>query len=235
MNKSRHLFNVNSLHTKYIFAFVIGCMVGMKAIPIPVVGVAYIGLAAVCIFQCIRGNVEGFFSIVPYIIYSEVFVRAFARWVPYLGIAYVLIICFSILFFKVRRLPKPHTHAFVFLLIYTFLEVANNIYPDKPTITRPIITQSFGLLIPAVWASYNVLKPVTINKLLDNVKIASIYLAGIVVIAHMTGKINYGLYSNSDSSNGLAPVQLSGYLGFGCVLFFLSIMNPEEAKKKMLN
>jgi len=33
----------------------------------------------------------------------------------------------------------------------------------------------------------------------------------------------------------LAPVQLSGYLGLGCVLFFLSIMNPEELKNRIVN
>ncbi|MDB5248679.1 MAG: O-antigen ligase family protein [Segetibacter sp.] len=119
--------------------------------------------------------------------------------------------------------------------MYTFLEIVNNIYPAKPAITRPIIIQSLGLLMPVVWASYNALKPVTINRLLNNVKVASVYLAGIVFVAHMTGKINYGMFSNSDSSNGLAPVQLSGYLGFGCILFFLSIMNPEELAKRVLN
>src|SRR5205085_9693300 len=65
--------------------------------------------------------------------------------------------------------------------------------------------------------------------------VACIYLSGVVFVAHITGKINYGLFSNSDSSNGLAPVQLSGYLGLGCVLFFLSIMNPEEIKNRTIN
>jgi O-antigen ligase len=33
----------------------------------------------------------------------------------------------------------------------------------------------------------------------------------------------------------MAPVQLSGYLGTGCALFFLSIMNPEEVKTRLIN
>jgi O-antigen ligase len=60
-------------------------------------------------------------------------------------------------------------------------------------------------------------------------------LAGIVFVAHLQGKINYDSVSNSDASNGMAPVQLSGYLGTGCILFFLSIMNMEEMKTRFLN
>lgn len=203
MNKSKYFFNLNSLHTKYLLAFGVGCIIGAKLLPVPVVAVGYLLLAAVCIFKCLRGDVEGFFSLVPYFIYTEIFMRAFARWIPYLGVPYLLIACFAILFFTTNRLKKPHTSAMSFLIIFTFLEVVNNIYPNKPNITRPIIVQSFALLIPVIWASYNVLKPVTINKLLDNIKVASVYLSGIVFVAHLTGKINYGLYSNSESSNGL--------------------------------
>lgn len=132
-------------------------------------------------------------------------------------------------------MKKSHSFAFYFLILFTFLDLANNIYPDKPILGRSILINSLALLVPAIWASFNVLKPVLINKLLDHIKVGSLMLAGIVFVAHATGKISYGLYSNSDASNGLAPVQLSGYLGLGCVLFFLSIMNPEQIKKRYLN
>jgi O-antigen ligase len=171
----------------------------------------------------------------PYAAYIEVFVRGFAKWFPYLAMQYLYIACFSILFFTAPRLKKPHSNAWFFLVLFTFLEIVNNVYPDKPTIGRQILTQSFALLIPVIWASYYVLKPVMINRLLNHIKIASVFLAGIVFSAHLTGKINYGMYSNSDASNGLAPVQLSGYLGLGCILFFLSIMNPQEIRNRIMN
>jgi O-antigen ligase len=167
--------------------------------------------------------------------FGEVFVRAFARWVPYLTLQYVFIACFSILLFRGVRQKRSHSIAFFFLVLFTLVEVLNNLYPDKHDIMRAILVQSFALLVPVIWGSFNVLQPILINRLLNNIKVASIFLAGIVFVAHITGKINYGLYSNTDASNGLAPVQLSGYLGLGCVLFFLSIMNPEEAKKRTLN
>jgi O-antigen ligase len=233
--KKKFIFNSDNLITRYIIAFLLGIVIGLKLLPVPVLVGIQISLAIICGVQCLRGNLNGFFTWLPFAAYNEVYVRGFAKWFPYLAMQYMYIFCFAVLFFTVPRLKKPHSNAWVFLVIFTFLEIANNVYPDKAAIGRQILTQSFALLFAVIWASYNVLKPVLINKLLSNIKIASVILAGIVFVAHLTGKINYGLYSNSDSSNGLAPVQLSGYLGLGCILFFLSIMNPEDIKSRMMN
>jgi O-antigen ligase len=231
----KYFFNIESLHSKYISAFLLGIIIGLKLLPVPVVVVLHVIVAAICVIQCLKGNLMGFFTWVPYLAYNEVFVRGFAKWFPYLTVQYLYIACFLILFYTIPRLKKPHSNAWFLLVLFTFMEIANNIYPDKPLVGRSILAQSFALLITVVWSSYNVLKPVVINKLLNNIKVASVYLAGIVFTAHLTGKINYGLYSNSDASNGLAPVQLSGYLGLGCILFFLSIMNPQEIKNRLIN
>ena len=72
-------------------------------------------------------------------------------------------------------------------------------------------------------------------KLLTHIKIAGVYLTGIVIVAHLTGGIDYGNQSSSEASNGLAPVQLSGYLGLVCILFFFSIMNREEGDMQWIN
>lgn len=235
MRKFKSFFDPESLIARYIVAFIFGLLIGLKFIPVSIVVVFHCFVLAVCFLQCLRGNVAGFFTWLPYAVYTEVFVRGFAKYFPYLTMQYSFIACFSILFITAPRLKKPHSNAWFFLVLFTFLEIVNNIYPDKAAIGRQIITQSFALLIPVVWASYYVLTPVLVNKLLNHIKIASVYLAGIVFSAHLTGRINYGLYSNSDASNGLAPVQLSGYLGLGCILFFLSIMNPQEIKNRLIN
>ncbi len=235
MEKRRIHFNTKSLISKYIAAFIIGIVIGLKLLPVPVAAVAQIIIAIICVLQCLKGNITGFFMWVPYAVYNEVFVRGFAKWFPYLTMQYLYIICFIILFFTVPRIKKPHSNAWFFLVMFTFLEIANNVYPDKPSIGRQILTQSFALLGAVIWSSYHILKPIVINKLLDNIKVAAVWLAGIVFAAQLTGKIDYGLHSNSDASNGLAPVQLSGYLGIGCILFFLSAMNPQEIKSRITN
>jgi O-antigen ligase len=221
--------------TSYIVALVIGILVGLKVIPANVTAILYLLLAVACIFKCIKRDVPGFLSLLPYLMYTEVFVRAFTRWVPYLTLEYLNITCFSILLINGVRLRKNHSIAFFSLVLYTAFELINNIYPDKAIIGRAILTNSFALLIPVIWASFNILNPAVINRFFRNIKIASIFLSAVVLAAHLTGKIDYGLYSNSDASNGMAPVQLSAYLGFACILFFLSIINPQELNNRLLN
>jgi O-antigen ligase len=210
-------------------------MIGFKIIPSQVTATLYVVICVVCLIKCIKGDLAGFFTFLPYAMFVEVFIRGYTRYIPYLTLQYLFIACFAIMLVRGGRSKRSHSHAFYFLIIYTFLEIANNVYPDKPIIGKAIITNSFALLLPAIWASFNVLKPLLINKLLDNIKVATVMLAGIVFVAHITGKINYGLFSNSDASNGMAPVQLSAYLGLGCILFFLSVMNPEEIKRRYLH
>jgi O-antigen ligase len=227
-------YQANNKIVSYILAMSLGLLVGFKFIPPAVVAYVYFAVLGIAIFRCIQGNVPAFFSILPYAMYAEIFMRAFNRWVPYLTLQYAIIFCFIILMVR-TGMKRSHFTGYVLLLLFTFVELANNIYPDKVDVSRAIITNSIALLVPAVWASFHVLKPLVINRLLNNIKIACVFLAGVVYVAHISGKIDYGLFSNSDASNGLAPVQLSAYIGFGCILFFLSLMNVEESKHRWLN
>ena len=102
-------------------------------------------------------------------------------------------------------------------------------------ISRAIITQSLALLLPVVWASYTILTSKQIYTLLTHIKLAGVYLVGIVVVAHLSGGIDYGHHSSSEASNGLAPVQLSGYLGLITALFFFRSMNKEERVHQWMN
>jgi len=118
------------------------------------------------------------------------------------------------------------------MLAYALLEVVNGFYPYIPHLLRSTLVQTFSLLMVVVWACNTVLTPAMINKLMDNLKVAAVYLAGIVLVAHLKGDIEYGSASSSDASNDLAPVQLSGYLGTGAVIFFLTLMNRQDKSNK---
>ena len=218
----------------FIFSFLVGLLAGYKTLPANVVGYIYIGVLVFAFLRCLQGNVAGFFSIIPYAIFGEIFMRAFVRWIPYLTLQYAIIACFAVLILR-TGMKKSHFKGYIFLLLFAFMEVANNILPYRADISRAIITNTFALLIPVVWASFHALTPIVINRFINNVKIACIFLVGIVFVAHISGSIDYGAYSNSDASNGLAPVQLSGYIGVACVFFFLSIMNIEQARHRLLN
>ncbi|MDE3236307.1 MAG: O-antigen ligase family protein, partial [Bacteroidota bacterium] len=94
---------------------------------------------------------------------------------------------------------------------------------------------SYAFIVVIVWSSFNRLSPQLIHRLLTYLKIAAIYLTGVVLVAHLRGGISYNTESNFGSSNGMAPVQLSGYLGLGSILLIFSFLNPEEAKYRWLN
>jgi O-antigen ligase len=220
---------------KYAIAVVLGLVVGFKTIPTIAVAIFFLLIAVIAVFKAFKNDFPGFLTILPFAIYTEVFIRANERWVPYLTLQYVLVICFSLFLLNGVRNSKVHFQGYFFLALFVALEFLNNIYPDKPQIGRPILVNSLALLLVTLWGSRNVLTPMLINKFLTTVKIATIFLTGVVLVSHLQGKIDYGTISNSDASNGMAPVQLSGYLGAGCALFFLSIMNPEEVKTRLVN
>ncbi|MEP7319840.1 MAG: O-antigen ligase family protein, partial [Panacibacter sp.] len=63
----------------------------------------------------------------------------------------------------------------------------------------------------------------------------SIYLCGVVLARYLMGGVVFSTHSGSEGTNGLAPVQISGYLGFSCTVFFFSIMSEMERKKILIN
>ncbi len=219
----------------YPLAFIVGIIVGYKIVPPNVVGFMYVGLGALMVVFAMLNNTYAFFTLLPFMIFNEIFIRAFARSLPYLTTQYVIIISFSLLLIIGRKNKKAHFSGYIMFVLFCLLELLNNVYPAKAQISRSIISNSATVMAAVVWGAFNVLDPILINKILYNIKIAGVYLAGIVFVAHLQGKIDYNSASSNEASNGMAPVQLSGYLGTVCVLFFLSIMNKGEARFKILN
>ncbi len=219
----------------YPIAFGIGILIGFKAIPASVVGMIYLAMAAILLYKAATTDVFGFFTFLPFMVFTEIYIRAFVPWLPYLTMQYLYIICFSLLMITGPKNKKAHFGGYIMLVLFCSFELLNNVHPEKAQIARSILTNSFALMAAVVWGAFNVLSPVLINKILYNLKIAGVYLAGIVFVAHLQGKIDYNSASSSEASNGMAPVQLSGYLGTACVLFFLSIMNKGEGKFRILN
>lgn len=218
----------------YFIALLFGLILGFKFIPYNTFGIIYLTTAAICIIAAFFGKVPLVFKILPFLVYSEPLMRAQLKTLPYLTVPYTVIAVFTALLL-VSGKKKPHTYLFVLLVAYCLLEVLNGLRPLKADNTRGILANSFALCLAVTWGCFNVLTPKLINTLLNYIKYASVYLAGVVMVAHLQGGINYGTYSSSEASNGLAPVQLSGYFGVASSLFFIAFMNVEEKKKRLMN
>ncbi|MDB5193071.1 MAG: hypothetical protein JWQ96_2634, partial [Segetibacter sp.] len=144
IRQPRFIWKPKSMMGNYIVALIIGLMAGLKVIPVPVVASLYLLLSAVCIFKCFQGDVMGFFTIVPFVMYTEILIRGFARWVPYLTLQYLFIICFTLLMMVGIKQKVNHFKGFFLLLLYMVLELLNNLAPDKAEIGRSIMTNSLA-------------------------------------------------------------------------------------------
>ncbi len=224
-----------TLWLKYAVMFFVGLIIGFRTVPSSVIGTVYMSSLFVCGWFGVRNKLDKFFTMLPFICYMEVYMRGFIKSVPYLGIQYMLIFVFGYLIISGFRKSKAHSYAFVLMIVYGFIEFLGGLFPDDPHLLRPVLVQSFALIIMITWASFNRLSPVLIHKLLTNFKLAAVFLAGVVLVAHLRGGISYNSASNFESSNGMAPVQLSGYLGFGSILLLISFMNPEESLYKAIH
>ena len=223
------------LYAKYAAVFTFGMLMGFRIFPGPVVAGLYIAIAAYCLWVGIKEQFEKLFIFLPFLCYTEPYMRGYVRSVPYLGLQYLFLAIFGYLTIKHLRDKKPHSNGFILILAFALVELLNGLFPNDPLDLRPVLINSFSLIITMIWASFNTLSPKLILRLLTYVKMASIYLTGMVLVAHLQGSISYNTESNYDSSNGLAPVQLSGYLGWGSILLLFSFLNPEEEKYRILN
>src|SRR5690349_21440229 len=98
--------------TSYLIAFAIGVIIGFRAFP-EFVGFLYVVLAVVCIYLAFQSNTGLLFSIIPYLIYTEMFIRVFAHTVPYLFMQYFLLAIFTILILRNQSRVKMHSRGFI--------------------------------------------------------------------------------------------------------------------------
>jgi len=221
--------------TKYLIALIIGVIVGHNYVPDIVIGYTYMAFGVVVVFFSFYSSLDKFLSYLPYLIYTEIYVRGNALFVFNLYAEYVLLASFALLVLKQGTLVTLRSRSFVFISLYALIELIDVTRTNEPDFARVNVVNSFSLALVSFWSASNIISTASLNIFLKNLKIAAIYLTGVVLAAHLFGHINYGAFSSFESTNGLAPVQISGYLGTGSILFFLSIFNDQERKDLPLN
>jgi O-antigen ligase len=232
--KTQTVFTANPVY-HYLAAFIIGLISGFNVIPSALFALVAIVAGLMCIKYALENNLYGLFTILPYLVYNEIYARRYILSLPYLYVQYLLIIVFALLLITKKRSIGRHSGIFIFMVLYSVLEILDLSRTNDITYSKMLITNTVCITVIVAWGSFNYLSPKLINHLFNHIKIAGIYLAAVVFVAHLRGNIDYGLTSNFGSSNGLAPVQLSAYLGFVCILFFWEIMNNAKGFKLVLN
>ena len=215
----------------YVIAFVIGFLYGISNVRGIPIAAPYVGLMAYCLLAAFQNNIHRVFSLLAYIVYGEIYVRAYGRVIPYLTTQYFIVVLLVILTIKRKNEWRFHSRSFILLLIFCLMEILDTARAVDANATRGIAMQTLTLTIAAIWGAFNFLTPSVINKLFHHIKYASLFLCGIM--AHI-GPSKYSLQSSYDITNGLAPVQLSAYFGFACLIFFWSVMNEKALSYKIV-
>ena len=216
-----------------MLSLTIGIVIGFRTVP-EFVAVPFILLSIACIYFAFQNEVSTVLSILPYLIYTEMFIRSYVHALPYLSMQYLFIAVFGILFLQNGVNAKFHSKSAMWLVLFTLVEIVNSTRAADQNIGRSLVINTISLTVVVIWACSNVIKPIIANKCLTHIKYASIYLCGMILARYLMGDIVYSGVSSSEATNGLAPVQISGYLGFSSAIFFLSIMNDQKRLFKLI-
>ncbi len=223
------------LFLQYFITIQTGVYLGSSFVPDAIFGFAYITFAFVIIFFAFMGDIKKVLTLVPFFSYSEIYVRGSVHFINYLFGGYVVLAIFVILLIRQNTTFTLHSRSFAFLFAYAIIDLVDCTRTNEPDFARATTTYSFLLSMVALWSASNLFSVASFNTYLKNLKLAGVFLVGIVAAAHAGGHIDYVAHSSSESTNGLAPVQISAYLGTTAILFFLSIVDPTERKHLIVN
>lgn len=221
---------------EFIVAGAIGFLVGLRLLG-PGFGFVYLGVAGVCIYYAFKDDLYRLFTVLPYLIYTEVFIHGAAgvSYVPYLFMEYFLMALFVIMLLRKGGEMKLHSRCAFPLFLYAIIETLDMIRTEDVTYARNMLTFTYLLLVCSLWASANIFNAKVREQVVKHVLLAGVYIAGNILVAHFTHNITYSLVSSSEATNRMAPVQISAYLGVSCSMLFLYIMNDQNRKQFTLN
>lgn len=235
MFKSEYQISFRSPLLQHLLALLSGVVIGLDLLPSSLIMLLVFGTAMLVLIHGFIGKTETAFALLPYLCYIEVYSRDKIMEIPYLFLPYFFILYFVMMLIKQWPVLRFHNRSFFFLFLFVVVELVNSSRTKDPEYARFLMTNSVALFFVALWASCNVLSNKEINRLLYNLKLAGIFTCGIILVSQLTHDISYGTYSMSEAMNGLAPVQISAYLGFCSILYFLSIMQQQGKWMFLIN
>lgn len=230
-------YNSNKYHYfHYAIALLTGMLCGAEYIPVTVVVIVYALLGAVLVVFAATNDQVRVFSWMPFLCYLEIWVKdKAASALPYSFAQFIMIAIFFSLLVKQMPEVRFHTRVFLFMIVFALIETVNSVGTTYVEYARFLIYNSIYMALIAMWSSTNIISPELLRRFIYNLKVAGIFLCGIIVVAHLRGEITYGLYSSTEATNGLAPNQVACYLGITAVLLFLSIMSDIDIANIILN
>lgn len=194
-------------------------------------------LSVACLYFASQGDNETALCILAYPVYAERYIKNEVTFIPFLFLQYLIIALFVVMLFRQKKsFSKMHSRAFVSLILYTLIELIDSSRAHDAVYARSLYVNTLTITAAATWGAFNFLTPQNMNRILNHIKLASVFLCGYILARQLFGeKISYTLTSMSESMNGLSAVQMSGYLGVAASIFFFSLMDEKEKGQFWLN
>ena len=161
-----NLYKLNTV-ALYSIAFLIGIIVGFRTFT-DFIGLIYFLIALVCIFLAFQNNVKALFSILPYLIYTEMYIRAYVTKIPYLFLPYLFICLFLVLIIRSGTNIRLHSKVFIFLIFYLLIELISSTRSNNPDVARGVLINSLLLGVAVIWGSSNFFSPAAVYSILKD-------------------------------------------------------------------
>src|SRR4051812_47973817 len=87
----------------HILAFCCGLLVGFKILPATLVAIIYCIVSIACLKYALDNNLSKLFNTLPYIVYTEVYIRHAVMSIPYMFVTYLYILIFFLLLIRQKK------------------------------------------------------------------------------------------------------------------------------------
>jgi O-antigen ligase len=213
----------------------VALLVGFNIISSNIIGFFIIFLSIYILYVSTkRENSEAIYILI-FLLFLEPYSRANIIWLPYLFFQYLLI-SFSIIQIVSKRKDsnKSKSTALVFFLFF-LIELLHITYNTNMEYYRSIVINTSALFFLIFSSSYYYSVKLNIEKIIKSIAYGGAYLAGIILVSHLKGNIEFGTESNFLTSGGMGPVQISYYLSITALVFFIIFLNSKKNIDKIIN
>jgi O-antigen ligase len=204
--------NVTLIYSSF-FAF--GLILGAYLVPNIILEIGYLIISIVVISLIYKNKILKSLNFMVYLMLLEPIARLNFTTFPYLYLQYLVIFISLISYLNGTKYYNQNKLWLWCFIITILFELFNTSRTIDTKFTRSTIVNSlalFSFILMGIKTRFN---EADLRKLLINLSFAGFLLTGFVASIHFQGNIEYtNIESNSESSNGLGPVQLSFYLSF---------------------
>jgi O-antigen ligase len=205
----------NKNNRYYILAIAIGFGIGLKVIPDLIVLLGYLAIIVFALISYIKSRPERFIALFILAAYLEPYSRTYLVLAPYLTLQYLIILIAVYTLISKKFRSKYQYEGLFYFGLFFLVELLNSFRFIDLRFATGVLTHTASMLsFLYVGSKLSFDRKVT-EYFLEIIFISSLLLAAIISVVYLKGDIQWTAASNSETSGGMGPVQISFYLAIG--------------------